>query len=143
MFPFWIKNGLTYHRYSIFLDIPLGTERLISVTLSGIFRERIKGEHQPLRHFQRTLVIVPQGSGYLIVNDMLFITNPTNLQAKEAFVAEAKPQQPIGKIYIWLPKGAFRLAFDSTWITKKIWGHLWFIYLCKDSCNTQKNFRNI
>ena len=32
---------------------------------------------------------------------MLFITNPTNLQAKEAFVAEAKPQQPIGKIYIY------------------------------------------
>ena len=78
------------------LDIPIGNERLISVTLSGIFRERVRGENQPLRHFHRSFVIVPQGSGYLIVNDTLFITNPTNLEAKQAFCEEVKTAQPIG-----------------------------------------------
>jgi hypothetical protein len=38
----------------------------------------------------------PQGSGYLIVNDTLFITNPTNLEAKQAFCEEVKTAQPIG-----------------------------------------------
>ena len=84
-------------KYSIcLLDIPIGNERLISVTLSGIFRERVRGENQPLRHFHRSFVIVPQGSGYLIVNDTLFITNPTNLEAKQAFCEEVKTAQPIG-----------------------------------------------
>jgi len=80
---------------SFTLDIPIGNERLISVSLSGIFRERIRGENQPLRHFHRSFVIVPQGSGYLIVNDTLFITNPTNLEAKQAFCEEVKTAQPI------------------------------------------------
>ena len=64
--------------------------------MSGIFRERVRGENQPLRHFHRSFVIVPQGSGYLIVNDTLFITNPTNLEAKQAFCEEVKTAQPIG-----------------------------------------------
>lgn len=84
-------------KYSICLsDIPIGNERLISVSLSGIFRERIRGENQPLRHFHRSFVIVPHGSGYLIVNETLFITNPTSLEAKQAFCEEVKTAQPIG-----------------------------------------------
>ena len=64
--------------------------------MSGIFRERVRSDNQPLRHFHRSFVIVPHGSGYLIVNDTLFITNPTNLEAKQAFCEEVKTAQPIG-----------------------------------------------
>ena len=42
----------------------------------------------PLRHFHRSFVIIPQGNGYVIVNDSLFITNTTAIQNKTAFVEE-------------------------------------------------------
>ena len=35
----------------------------------------------PLRHFNRMFVVVPQGSGFCIVNEMLHVTLPTAKQA--------------------------------------------------------------
>ena len=70
---------------SFTLDVPFATERLMSFTVSGIFREP-ENEGGPsgqvIRHFNRVFVVVPQGQGFCIVNDMLYITIPTNYQKK-------------------------------------------------------------
>ena len=39
---------------------------------------------QPLRHFNRMFVVVPQGSGFCIVNDMFHVTLPTQPDEKRA-----------------------------------------------------------
>ena len=50
----------TEHCMSSFtLDITLATERLISFTVTGVFRDRDVVE-SPLRHFNRMFVVVPQ-----------------------------------------------------------------------------------
>ena len=39
---------------------------------------------QPLRHFNRMFVVVPRGSGFCIVNEMLHVTLPTLPEEKRA-----------------------------------------------------------
>lgn len=68
---------------SFTLDIPFATERLMTFTVSGVFRER--EDRKPIRAFNRMFVVVPQGSGFVIVNEMLFVTVPTHLQVEAAF----------------------------------------------------------
>lgn len=53
------------------------------ITVAGLFKELDAKE--TLRFFNRTFVIVPQGSGYCIRNEQLHIGNPTDLQEKRAF----------------------------------------------------------
>jgi len=70
---------------SFTLDIPFATERLMSFTVSGIFREpENQGgtAGQIIRHFNRVFVVVPHGQGFCIVNDMLYVTIPTHRQKK-------------------------------------------------------------
>ena len=55
---------------SFTLDIPFATDRLMSFTVSGIFREpENQGgpAGQIIRHFSRVFVVVPQGQGFCIV----------------------------------------------------------------------------
>lgn len=68
---------------SITLDLPFATERLMTFTVTGLYKER--KHDNPIRHFNRMFVVVPQGSGFVIINEFLFITNPTVLQLKKAF----------------------------------------------------------
>jgi len=79
---------------SFTLDVPFATERLMSFTVSGIFREP-ENESRPsgqiIRHFNRVFVVVPQGQGFCIVNDMLYITIPTIYQKKNWGI----PQIPV------------------------------------------------
>ena len=57
---------------------------LLNVT--GIFKELRSGHKTtPIRHFCRTLVIVPAGSGFCIANEQLHVTNATESQIKNAF----------------------------------------------------------
>ena len=70
---------------SFTLDIPFATDRLMSFTVSGIFREpENQGgpAGQIIRHFSRVFVVVPHGQGFCIVNDMLYVTIPTHRQKK-------------------------------------------------------------
>ena len=70
---------------SFTLDIPFATERLMSFSVSGIFREPENQGGQAgqiIRHFNRVFVVVPHGQGFCIVNDMLYITIPTHRQKK-------------------------------------------------------------
>lgn len=57
---------------------------MISLTITGMFKE-LKGNGNrtmPIRSFFRTLIIVPAGSGFCIINDALHVTNATDEQAK-------------------------------------------------------------
>jgi len=69
---------------SFTLDVPLANPRLISLTVTGVFKETTQNP-PPLRQFHRTFIILPQGSGFVITNDSLFITNAIGPQAKSAF----------------------------------------------------------
>ncbi|KAK4874726.1 hypothetical protein RN001_014086 [Aquatica leii] len=72
--------------HSFTVDLNLFTPQLLLLTVSGIFKELRSGHKStPIRHFCRTLVIVPAGSGFCIANEQLHITNATEQQTKLAF----------------------------------------------------------
>merc|ERR1712083_559521 len=78
------KLPKTQHDTTSFtLDIPFATERLVTFSVTGAFREREKS-HQPIRHFSRMFTVVPQGEGLCIVNDNLFITMATKEQSEKS-----------------------------------------------------------
>jgi len=73
----------TQHDTSSFtLDIPLATERLMTFTVCGTFRERIGAKI--IRQFSRMFVVVPQGGGLCIINDSLCITSPSKEQIERS-----------------------------------------------------------
>lgn len=51
-------------------------------TVTGLFKELDKKE-QPIRYFNRTFIIVPEGSGYCIRNEQLHISQPTDTQLRQ------------------------------------------------------------
>lgn len=63
------------------------------LTVSGVFREKLKRGTDGLRSFQKALVIVPCGTGFCIRNEMLHITNVTIHQIRTAF----KPPVPVAE----------------------------------------------
>ncbi|GLH15429.1 Nuclear RNA export factor 1 [Gryllus bimaculatus] len=72
---------LTKHDLASFtVDLPIFNPQLMFLNISGIFIERKL--HLPTRYFSRTFVIVPLGGGFVIINDLLNITNATEKQAK-------------------------------------------------------------
>lgn len=52
------------------------------ITVTGLFKELDKKE-QPVRFFNRTFIIVPEGNGYCIRNEQLHISHPTDGQLKQ------------------------------------------------------------
>eukprot|EP00095_Tigriopus_kingsejongensis_P005674 maker-scaffold846_size89341-snap-gene-0.13 protein:Tk05674 transcript:maker-scaffold846_size89341-snap-gene-0.13-mRNA-1 annotation:"hypothetical protein DAPPUDRAFT_302769" len=82
---------------SVTLDIPFATERLMTFTVTGMFRQRAT-KNNPIRHFNRVFLVVPQGSGFVIVNEMLYITNPTPMQLQTAFKATPPPSSMPGPV---------------------------------------------
>lgn len=71
---------------SFCVDLTLFSSQLILLTVTGVFKERTSNENNLLlRSFQRTLIIVPSGSGFCIRNEMLHINNATYTQEKKAF----------------------------------------------------------
>ncbi|GAB0094938.1 Nuclear RNA export factor 1 [Sergentomyia squamirostris] len=67
------------------VDLSLFLPQMILLTITGIFREKRKNQSQPLRSFQKSLLIVPSGSGFCIRNEMLHITDVTKHQTIGAF----------------------------------------------------------
>ncbi|XP_012277469.1 nuclear RNA export factor 1-like [Orussus abietinus] len=63
---------------SFTMDICLATERMMLITVTGLFQE-IENKSQ-IRCFNRTFIIVPEGNGYCIRNEQLHISNPTGAQ---------------------------------------------------------------
>lgn len=59
---------------------------MLVLTVTGVFREMKKNSTLTLlRSFQRTLVVVPSGSGFCIRNEMLTLNNATPSQLEKAF----------------------------------------------------------
>lgn len=69
-------------------DITVATDDLIVFSVTGVFRERNLDPSQgqgggAMRHFSRQFVITKVSeSGWNVVNETLFVTNPTGLQLK-------------------------------------------------------------
>lgn len=83
------KLPKTQHDLTSFtLDVPFATERLVTFTVSGAFRERLAAAAgaastiPAVRHFNRMFVVVPQGEGLCIINDSLFVTGATREQSE-------------------------------------------------------------
>ena len=74
-----------HDKTSFTLDVPFATDKLMSFTVSGLFRETEQAggvSGQVIRHFNRVFVVVPHGQGFCIVNDMLYVTIPTHYQKR-------------------------------------------------------------
>lgn len=61
------------------------------ITVTGLFKELDKKE-QPVRYFNRTFIIIPEGSGYCIRNEQLHISTPTDIQLKHL---SSQPETPM------------------------------------------------
>lgn len=79
----------THHDPQSFgVDLTLFTEKLILLTVTGLFKEKKSGgSTEVVRSFQRSLVIVPSGSGFCIRNELVHINVATNRQEKSIFNA--------------------------------------------------------
>ncbi|XP_060839178.1 nuclear RNA export factor 1-like [Rhopalosiphum padi] len=65
---------------SFIVDVPLATAAMVQIVLNGVFAEDFKETNyrHVYRSFCRTFCIVPVGSGWSIISDMLFITIVTD-----------------------------------------------------------------
>ncbi|XP_046749673.1 nuclear RNA export factor 1-like [Diprion similis] len=74
----------TKHCFNSFsMDISLCSQVAMVVMITGVFQE-VETDKKELRYFSRSLLIVPQGSGFCIRNEQLHITEPTDDQKKQA-----------------------------------------------------------
>ncbi|VVC38388.1 Nuclear transport factor 2,TAP C-terminal (TAP-C) domain,Nuclear transport factor 2, eukaryote,UBA- [Cinara cedri] len=71
---------------SFLVDVPLVDAKFIQIVVNGVFAENFKETQQrPLfRSFCRAFCIVPFGSGWSILNDMLFVTEVNDDQYYES-----------------------------------------------------------
>ncbi|XP_034235573.1 nuclear RNA export factor 1-like [Thrips palmi] len=81
--------------HSFAVDLLLYTPQLIQLCLCGVFRETGASSNMPVRAFSRSIVIVPQGQGFCIVNETINITNATSAQADAAFKTSLAPVAPV------------------------------------------------
>ncbi|XP_026271577.1 nuclear RNA export factor 1 [Frankliniella occidentalis] len=79
---------------SFAVDLLLYTPQLIQLCVCGVFREARGTAHSPMRAFSRSLIIVPQGQGFCIVNETITVTNATSAQANAAFKTSLVPVAP-------------------------------------------------
>ena len=93
-------NGMprTKHEFSSFtMDVTHASEQMISFTLTGLFREFLKGEkeeHFVTRYFARTCILVPLNQGWVMMNDMWHVTNGTSFQHRQMQAATAPTTTP-------------------------------------------------
>ncbi|XP_074596922.1 nuclear RNA export factor 1-like isoform X2 [Brevipalpus obovatus] len=68
------KLPSSYHlSETIIIDVPLCLAEFFIICVNGLYRETNK-KHVNVRSFARTFVVVPHGSGYVIINDTLIIS---------------------------------------------------------------------
>ncbi|XP_011168570.1 nuclear RNA export factor 1 [Solenopsis invicta] len=73
----------TKHLLNTFtMDISLATQTMMFITITGYFQE-VDNKDEPIRYFNRTFIIVPEGGGYCIRNEQLHISQPTEAQLKQ------------------------------------------------------------
>jgi len=93
---FLSKLPKTEHDLSTFtLDVPFTSPSLMTFTVTGLFRERDTRLKECIRHFNRCFIVVPQGSGFCIINETLFISTATDLSTRRAFVNPPPAAAPV------------------------------------------------
>lgn len=66
------------------VDMCLFTPKILSFNVAGLFKELDGGtEKKPIRYFHRQFIIVPNGSGFCIKNELLLVTSGHGPQLKE------------------------------------------------------------
>ncbi|XP_066582089.1 nuclear RNA export factor 1-like [Prorops nasuta] len=84
----------TTHNLNTFtMDISLVADTMMLITVTGLFKE-LDNRDQPNRYFNRTFIIVPEGTGYCIRNEQLHINQPTESQEKQASAVQIPAAQP-------------------------------------------------
>lgn len=74
----------TAHNLQTFaVDMCLCTPKILSFNVAGLFKELDGSETKPIRYFHRQFIIVPNGSGFCIKNELLLVTSGTGPQLKE------------------------------------------------------------
>ena len=81
----YVKFTLSYKKEidlksNLFSVYPQQT--MMFITITGYFQE-LDNKKQPIRHFNRTYVIVLEGDGYCIQNEQLHISQPSEAQLKQ------------------------------------------------------------
>lgn len=68
---------------------------MMFITITGYFQE-LDNKDEPIRYFNRTFVIVPEGEGYCIRNEQLHISQPPEAQLKQLHqqLSQLSNQQP-------------------------------------------------
>lgn len=62
---------------------------MLVLTVTGMFKELRSGHKvPPIRYFFRTLIIVPAGAGFCILNEQVHISNATDSMAKVKLAAK-------------------------------------------------------
>ena len=59
---------------SFLVDVPLCNEAMLEIVINGVFKIT-ESKHPTLKSFSRHFHVVPQGEGFVITNDQLFMTN--------------------------------------------------------------------
>lgn len=67
---------------------------MMFITITGYFQE-LDNKEEPIRHFNRTFIIVPEGEGYCIRNEQLHISQPPEAQLKQLHQLSNQQTQPV------------------------------------------------
>jgi len=76
------------------VDLTLAIPTLINFSVTGCFKERGGPREMNLRYFHRTFLLMPLNQGFVIINEMLFVTNATTEQTKVAFQLPTQTPTP-------------------------------------------------
>jgi len=80
------KLPKTEHDLNTFtLDVPFNSDTMMIFTITGCFKERGSSQNN-IRHFNRCFIVVPQNSGFCIINETLFVTPATDLSKRKPFL---------------------------------------------------------
>lgn len=89
---FLSKLPKTEHdRSSFTLDVPFTSATMMTFTVTGLFKERDTKHKDSVRHFNRCFVVVPQGAGFCIINETLYVSVATDLSTRKAFAPPPAP----------------------------------------------------
>lgn len=72
---------------SFTMDVPFQSSALIVVVVNGICTDLPKRAPRQLRSFCRSFTIIPQGTGFVIINDQLMVSGAT-YQQKQKFASK-------------------------------------------------------
>lgn len=65
---------------SFVVDVPFHSDALLIIVVNGVYHEVQNKGNKLVRFFCRTFTIVPQGGGFVIINDQLMAGNATSEQ---------------------------------------------------------------